>query len=690
MDFINTVMRERTGAQLSATGVFDINGGIPAGDVTPRNLMSIYQYENTLRAVKVSGADVRAYLERSARYFRGLGPDGPVINDSVPGYNYDVLSGADYELDLAQPVGHRVAQLTVRGHDVTDRDTFTLALNDYRQQGGGGYAMFAHAPVVYDRGESIRELLVAEVVRRGTLHAADFFVQNWRIRGASESAAAGSAPGGAGMGPPAVRPPRDSILLRVFAINDLHGALEARVQPWSNHRPAGGAAFLGGMMDRLAAECGCNSIRLDGGDDMQGSPASNLTYGRASVDAVSAMRMDAAAIGNHEFDWGIDTLAARIRQARYAWLSSNIRLRATNRRPAWAVPFRIIQAGTARVAVVGYTTPGTVTSTNPVNVATLSFGNAATLDSAIAEARQARPDYVIVVAHEGAFCTADTGCRGEIVDLANALTHKPDLIVSGHTHSLVNTVVNGIPIIQARSHGSALGIVDFVQTDTGRVVRARVETVWADRESPDTAVARIVTAAADAVRGITSQLVAALAQDLRHPEALELFDMVADALRESAHADVGLINRTGVRAGLVAGPVTWGDVYEVLPFDNFVVTMDVTGAVLRQAIERGVASGDATAAVSGVTVQLDRRAASGHRVVSITLADGRTVQDGATYRLATFDFLAAGGSGYFMLRNLPSRNTGVNELDAFIAFLRHQPQPIRTAQPYQARITQAN
>src|SRR5690349_13356448 len=90
--------------------------------------------------------------------------------------------------------------------------------------------------------------------------------------------------------------PRDSIRLRVLAINDFHGALDARVASWSNGRPVGGAAALAGMMDRLQAECGCPTIRLDGGDEMQGTPASNLMHGRTSVNAIGAMHVQVAAI----------------------------------------------------------------------------------------------------------------------------------------------------------------------------------------------------------------------------------------------------------------------------------------------------------------------------------------------------------------------------------------------------------
>ncbi len=183
LDFINRVQLERTGAQLSATAAFNPRGGIPAGEVTTADVTSIYPYENTLKAIRISGADLRAYLERSSRFYRGMGAAGPVENDSVPGYNFDIVSGADYELDLSQPLGRRLVRLQVGGRAVADTDSFTLALNSYRQQGGGGFAMLARAPVVYDRGEGIRDLLIEDVERRRVLRPEDFFVRNWSIRG---------------------------------------------------------------------------------------------------------------------------------------------------------------------------------------------------------------------------------------------------------------------------------------------------------------------------------------------------------------------------------------------------------------------------------------------------------------------------------------------------------------------------
>jgi 2',3'-cyclic-nucleotide 2'-phosphodiesterase/3'-nucleotidase len=161
-DFVLEVMRRRAGADLAATAAFSLDAGFAAGPVTVADLARLYPYENTLRAVRVTGAQLRAFLEQSARYFQTYdpaAPAGPAFDPQVPGYNFDVVAGADYTLDVSRPAGQRVTRLLVKGRPVADTDTFTLALNNYRQTGGGGFAMLAGAPVTYDRGEQIRDLL---------------------------------------------------------------------------------------------------------------------------------------------------------------------------------------------------------------------------------------------------------------------------------------------------------------------------------------------------------------------------------------------------------------------------------------------------------------------------------------------------------------------------------------------------
>ena len=482
---------------------------------------------------------------------------------------------------------------------------------------------------------------------------------------------------------PIAAPEGDSIVLRLVTTNDLHGALLPRTQSWSNGREVGGAAAIAGMMTRLARECGCPTLRLDDGDAMQGTPLSNLTFGRATVEAFNAMGYAASAVGNHELDWTVDTLAARIREARFGWLAANIRT-PSGARPAWAQPWRMVRAGGLKVALIGYASILTPSLVRPDNVAGLRFdGGAAIVDSLVDVARRdSAADFVILLAHEGGFCEpGGQGCRGEVFDLANALTRKPDLIVSGHTHSLINTVANGIPIVQARSNGAALGIVDFVvQPGGGRAARIRVETVWADREQPDTAVARVVDGFRRAVEPLTSRPVATLAEALtRGGEQHALGNLIADAYRAAARSDVALVNNGGIRADLPAGPVSWGDLFQVQPFQNYVTRLTVTGGVLRQAIAHAVAAANARAHVSGVRVSVSRGAADSVRIVTVTLADGAPLREDARYTLAVPDFLASGGSGYSMLRGQPSVNTGIVDIDAFVTFLRRARQPVRVA-----------
>jgi 2',3'-cyclic-nucleotide 2'-phosphodiesterase / 3'-nucleotidase len=170
-------------ADVSFASSFNPRARIKDGPVTVRDLASIYLYDNELYAVEGNGRVVREALENAARFYRSC-PDaactGPLLNREVMGYNYDMAQGVAYEVDLAEPLGHRIKNLRYRGKPLADDQPLRLAINNYRSAGSGGYTMFRNLPVVWRSYDGIRELLIEYYSAPGhTLPTEPD--RNWRI-----------------------------------------------------------------------------------------------------------------------------------------------------------------------------------------------------------------------------------------------------------------------------------------------------------------------------------------------------------------------------------------------------------------------------------------------------------------------------------------------------------------------------
>ncbi len=216
MDFVLETMRRAANADLASAAAFSLDARLTAGPITVAQLAQLYPYDNTLMAVRVTGAQLRAYLEQSARYFKVTGEGAArrcAPDPAIAGFNFEMVQGADYVIDLTRAAGDRITGLRVQGRAVRDADTFTMALSNYRAGGAGGYAMLRDAPVVHDQQLEIRQLLIDEVTRRGTLKPADYHVRNWSVIPASLAAQAYDAMTRAGdfdavrPAPPGVRAP---------------------------------------------------------------------------------------------------------------------------------------------------------------------------------------------------------------------------------------------------------------------------------------------------------------------------------------------------------------------------------------------------------------------------------------------------------------------------------------------------
>jgi 2',3'-cyclic-nucleotide 2'-phosphodiesterase (5'-nucleotidase family) len=236
--------------------------------------------------------------------------------------------------------------------------------------------MIAGAPVVYDRGEDIRELLIEEVRGRGGLRAEDYHRENWRLLPAEAAAAALAEQREREVRAPAAEAGRTR--LRVLTTNDFHGRLESSTPSWAEGRPVGGAATLAAYFRAEREGFGGPTIILDGGDVMQGTPVSNLTRGRSTIDYYNAVGYGGAAIGNHEFDWSPAVLRERIAQARFPWLAANILVAGSDTTPSWVRDTAYVDVDGVRVGLVGLITEETGSKTMAAYVAGLEFADGAT------------------------------------------------------------------------------------------------------------------------------------------------------------------------------------------------------------------------------------------------------------------------------------------------------------------------
>ncbi|GGQ79381.1 bifunctional metallophosphatase/5'-nucleotidase [Couchioplanes azureus] len=196
LDYINKVQTDTVTAALagtphaslpvlSITAPFSRTAVFPKGDVKIKDVAGLYIYDNTLEAVILTGAELRTYLEFSARYFvtlpAGATPDPATISDpAVPDYNYDVFSGVDYDIDISKPVGSRITRLDHAGAPVAADARFVVAVNNYRRSGGGNFPGIVKEQV-YNAQQEIRQLLIDWAQAKGEINPADFFTPNWRL-----------------------------------------------------------------------------------------------------------------------------------------------------------------------------------------------------------------------------------------------------------------------------------------------------------------------------------------------------------------------------------------------------------------------------------------------------------------------------------------------------------------------------
>lgn len=181
VDLIQTVQKQVSGAQLSASPAFTTTLRFGPGPILRRHLAQLYPYENTLVKLEIDGAGLIRYLEHAAAYYQGVVDGQPQPTPGWPGFNFDVLAGLDYDFDLARPPGQRLLRLNYQGQPIGLLQRFTLALNSYRAFGGGAYPGLENARVIAEFEGAVRGMIEAWLRERGEVRHEDVFERNWRM-----------------------------------------------------------------------------------------------------------------------------------------------------------------------------------------------------------------------------------------------------------------------------------------------------------------------------------------------------------------------------------------------------------------------------------------------------------------------------------------------------------------------------
>ena len=479
-------------------------------------------------------------------------------------------------------------------------------------------------------------------------------------------------------------PPPGEIV--VVATNDFHATLDR-------------AEGLASVIRDLKKKYPNRVVYLDAGDQFQGSLEGNISKGEAVVEFFSLIALDAAAMGNHELDYGPNVtgrvsvrpgedgtgnLIDRAKKARYPFLSANFiydppvscepgsSCNALGQKTV-LTPHTILQRSEAKVCVIGATTPITKHITDPDFVKGKRFEPLKPV--ILAESKMLREkercDWVVLAIHEG-FRYETDGKTFKNAGLPSLLRDLPpstvDAVVGGHTHVRIQEVINGIPVIQTGVGAKAVGVMHLSRA--GGKVNSRFETFI---PVPDTAVAFDVTRtlsryrqiAFEHKRKVVGAATAPFPQDKISESALGnmMADAVLEAARQRDHAvQFSLMNAGGIRSHLPQGKITYDHVFKLMPFSNSLVTVELTGANLRRLLEVAFSGVLGTPSVSGLRVTCLRvhsgqtgnwtRDLSGdgkseewerNLVVDVRDTSGKALEDSRTYRLATNSYLAEGG-----------------------------------------------
>lgn len=512
----------------------------------------------------------------------------------------------------------------------------------------------------------------------------------------------------------------DHAHVQLLGFNDFHGQLEGGRT--LNERPVGSAAVLAAYLREETARFRGGTIIVHAGDFVGGSPSSSsVLQDEPSISFLNLLANEhctfgpkidrrcnvVGTLGNHEFDEGVDELMRLLRGgdsprgpfleqswsgSRVPYVSANV-LREKGK-STLLPPYVLLESDGVRIGVVGAVlsyVPGMVLAEG---IASVRFDDEATaINRAVEQLKRRGVRTIVVTIHQGAGMLPYEGAtkhdarlppESAIAGIVRQLDPEVDVVISGHAHQFSNALhetAGGKTILITQAHSATMAYADIeltIDRKQGEVLEksARIKPTYADEGvglTPAADVAALTEAAAAKTRSLLARVVGKVAEPItqvpnRSGESA-LGNLITDAQRAAAGADIALINLGAIRADLEAGPIAWGKLLEVHPFGNVLVSVDLSGALIRRVLERQFEhEPPRVLQVSGLRYRWDSALPVGKRVVAPHVGD-QPLEDARTYRVVMSDFLARGGGEFEELGKGQNRTVGPLDVDALASHI---------------------
>ncbi|ULR44682.1 5'-nucleotidase C-terminal domain-containing protein [Rhizobium sp. K102] len=469
--------------------------------------------------------------------------------------------------------------------------------------------------------------------------------------------------------------------LNILHINDFHSRIESinkfdstcSAEEEGKKECFGGAARLKTAIDqRRQALSGKNVLLLNAGDNFQGSLFYTTYKGAAEAEFLNLMKFDAMTVGNHEFDDSEDGLATFLDKVQFPVVTANVRATAASKLGDRVKPSLVLDVGGQKIGIVGAVTNDTPELSSPGPNVTIA-DDVQSITTAVQELKGQGVNKIIALTHVG--YPRDLAVIAKIPDV--------DVVVGGHSHSLLSntdpkaegpypTMVDNpggykVPVVQAASYSKYLGDIVVNFDDSGVVKDAKGDPILIDSSfTPDPAVVTRVAELAKPIEELRKKVIGASEAPIEGDRKVcrvkecSMGNLVADAMLDRTKnqgVTIAVQNGGGLRASIDGGDVTQGEVITVLPFQNTLATFEATGADVVKALENGVSQIDQGAGrfpqVAGLKFSFDQSKPVGSRVSDVQVKDGdgfAPIDQAKTYKLATNNFMRAGGDGYSIFK----------------------------------------